>query len=127
MYIFYKDSWIPSGALSHGGKSVPLCASKPAMPSKNCSCAAQETTPRPLFGSSSVSYGSFSPPFLPSNTSGDIADSTAAIWIHYEYLHCSQTRPHADTQRIRLDLSQMECLERLAYNELYFCAGVPPK
>jgi hypothetical protein len=46
---------VTNGVLSHGGKSVPLCVSKPAMPFKNCSCAAQETSPRPLFVSSPVS------------------------------------------------------------------------
>jgi hypothetical protein len=42
-----------------------------------------------------------------------LADIPAAIWVHYEYLHCS--RPHTATQRIRLDLPQMKSCERLAH------------
>ncbi len=34
-----------------------------------------------------------------------IADIPAAVWVHYDYLHC--THPHTATQRIRLDLPQM--------------------
>jgi hypothetical protein len=54
-----------------------------------------------------------------------IADIPAAIWVHYEYLHCS--RPHTATQRIRLDLPQMKCFERLAHVTNYiFAQGYLP-
>jgi hypothetical protein len=56
---------------------------------------------------------------------GCIADIPAAIWVHYEYLHCSH--PHTATQRIRLDLPQMKCFERLAHITNYiFAQGYLP-
>ncbi|KAF8500782.1 hypothetical protein F5888DRAFT_1632647 [Russula emetica] len=54
-----------------------------------------------------------------------IADIPAAVWVHYEYLNCS--RPHTATQRIRLDLPQMKCCERLAHITNYiFAQGYLP-
>ena len=41
-----------------------------------------------------------------------LADIPAAIWVHYEYVHCS--RPHTATQRIRLDAPQMKSHECMA-------------
>jgi len=41
-----------------------------------------------------------------------VADIPAAIWVHYEYVHCS--RPHTATQRIRLDAPQMKSHECMA-------------
>src|SRR5258707_9523513 len=49
-----------------------------------------------------------------------LADIPAAVWVHYEYLHC--THPHTATQRIRLDLPQMKCCERLAHITNYIFA-----
>jgi len=40
-----------------------------------------------------------------------IADVPAAIWVHYEYVHCGH--PQTATQRIRLDVPHFKC-ERLA-------------
>jgi len=40
-----------------------------------------------------------------------IADTPAAIWVHYEYVQCGH--PHTATQRIRLDVPHFKC-ERLA-------------
>ncbi len=51
---------------------------------------------------------------------GYLADIPAAVWVHYEYLHC--THPHTATQRIRLDLPQMKCCERLAHITNYIFA-----
>ncbi|KAI0252128.1 hypothetical protein BJV78DRAFT_1275055 [Lactifluus subvellereus] len=54
-----------------------------------------------------------------------IADVPAAIWVHYEYVHCAH--PYAATQRIRLDSPQMKCCERLAYVTNYiFAQGYLP-
>ena len=56
---------------------------------------------------------------------GYLAAIPAAIWVHYEYLHCS--RPHTATQRIRLDLPQMKCCDRLAHITNYiFAQGYLP-
>ena len=44
---------------------------------------------------------------------GFVADIPAAIWVHYEYVHCA--RPHTATQRIRLDQPQMKGCERMAH------------
>jgi len=51
---------------------------------------------------------------------GYLADIPAAVWVHYQYLHC--THPHATTWRIRLDLPQMMCCERLAHITNYILA-----
>ncbi|KAH9991245.1 hypothetical protein BJV77DRAFT_545916 [Russula vinacea] len=54
-----------------------------------------------------------------------IADIPAAIWVHYEYVRCA--RPHTATQRVRLDLPQMKCCERLAHITNYiFAQGYLP-
>ena len=54
-----------------------------------------------------------------------LADIPSAIWVHYEYVHCA--RPHTATQRIRLDLPQMKCCERLAHITNYiFTQGYLP-
>jgi len=53
------------------------------------------------------------------------ADIPAAVWVHYEYVHCA--RPHTATQRIRLDLPHMKCCERLAHITNYiFAQGYLP-
>ena len=54
-----------------------------------------------------------------------LADVPAAIWVHYEYVHCA--RPHTATQRIRLDQPQMNGCERLAHITNYiFAQGYLP-
>lgn len=56
---------------------------------------------------------------------GYLADIPAAIWVHYEYVRCA--RPHTATQRVRLDLPQMKCCERLAHITNYiFAQGYLP-
>jgi hypothetical protein len=60
-----------------------------------------------------------------------IADTPAAVWVHYEYVHCA---PHAHahhhrtaTQRIRLDAAHMKSCERLAHITNYiFAQGYLP-
>ncbi|KAH8979238.1 hypothetical protein EDB92DRAFT_417763 [Lactarius akahatsu] len=54
-----------------------------------------------------------------------IADIPAAVWVHYEYAHC--TRHHTATQRIRLDAPHMKGCERLAHITNYiFAQGYLP-
>ena len=52
-------------------------------------------------------------------------DVPAAIWVHYEYVHCA--RPHTTTQRIHLDQPQIKGCAYLAYITNYiFAQGYLP-
>ncbi|KAF8272762.1 hypothetical protein EI94DRAFT_156161 [Lactarius quietus] len=54
-----------------------------------------------------------------------IADTPTAVWVHYEYVHCTHHR--TTTQRIRLDVAQMKSCERLAHITNYiFAQGYLP-
>jgi len=54
-----------------------------------------------------------------------IADTPAAVWVHYEYVHCGHHR--TTTQRIRLDTPHMKSCELLAHITNYiFVQGYLP-